>query len=80
VGSSSSTTKPDAETSHVPTTQDNSRVPQAIIPLFEVREREFMLGSSGCESRGQVRLLLQNTEGLYTTALQLLTNTMSHVC
>jgi hypothetical protein len=24
--------------------------------------------------------LLRNTEGLYTTMLQLLTNTMSHVC
>jgi hypothetical protein len=31
-------------------------------------------------TRGQVRLILWNTEGLYTTALQLLTNTMSHVC
>jgi hypothetical protein len=78
MGLSSSITKPDTEKSHMPTTQDNSGVPQAIIPLFKVRERKFMLGSSGCESRGQVRLLLQNTEGLYTTVLQLLTNTMSH--
>jgi hypothetical protein len=40
-------TKPDMETSHVPTLQDNSRVSQAITPLFKVRERRFTLGKSG---------------------------------
>jgi hypothetical protein len=38
VGLSRSTTKPDMETSHVPTTQDNSGAFLAIIPLFKVRE------------------------------------------
>jgi hypothetical protein len=46
---------------------------------FKVRERNVTLGKCGWESRGQVRLLLRNTEGLYTTVLQLLTNTMRHV-
>jgi hypothetical protein len=36
-GSSRSTTKPDTETSHAPTTQDNSGAFSAVIPLFKVR-------------------------------------------
>jgi hypothetical protein len=40
-------TKPDMETSHTPTLQDNSRVPQAVIPLFKVRERNVTLGKCG---------------------------------
>jgi hypothetical protein len=36
-GSSRSTTKPDAETSHAPTTQDNSGAFSAVIPLSKVR-------------------------------------------
>jgi hypothetical protein len=47
VGSSRSISKPDVETSHAPTTQDNCRVPQACIPLFKVRERSVTQGSSG---------------------------------
>jgi hypothetical protein len=46
-GSSRSSTKPDAETSHAPTTQDNCGVPQAVIPLFKVRKRSVTQGSSG---------------------------------
>jgi hypothetical protein len=46
-GSSRSATKPDAETSHMPTLQDNSRVPQTVIPLFKVRERNVTLGKCG---------------------------------
>jgi hypothetical protein len=30
--------KPDAETSHAPTTQDNSGTFQAVMPLFKARE------------------------------------------
>jgi hypothetical protein len=37
VGLSRSKSKPDAETSHAPTTQDNSGVFSAVIPLFKVR-------------------------------------------
>jgi hypothetical protein len=47
--------------------------------FIQGKKRVVTLGSCGKESRGQVRLILRNTEGLYTTALQLLTNTMSHV-
>jgi hypothetical protein len=47
MGLSRSVTKPDVETSHVPTTQDNSGGPQTVIPLFKVRERKFTLGSCG---------------------------------
>jgi hypothetical protein len=47
MGLSRSSTKPDMETSHVPTTQDNSGVPQAVIPLFKVRKRSITLGSGG---------------------------------
>jgi hypothetical protein len=46
-GLSRSVTKPDAETSHAPTLQDNSGVPQAVIPLFKVRERSVTLGKCG---------------------------------
>jgi hypothetical protein len=46
-GLSRSATKPDAETSHAPTLQDNIRVPQAVIPLFKVRERSVMIGKCG---------------------------------
>jgi hypothetical protein len=35
-GLSRSSPKPDTETSHAPTLQDNNRVPQAVIPLFNV--------------------------------------------
>jgi hypothetical protein len=46
-GSSRSATKPDAETSHVPTLQDNIGVPQTVIPLFKVRERNVTIGKCG---------------------------------
>jgi hypothetical protein len=57
-------------------------IAECLKPLYllcKVRERSVTLGKCGWESRGQVRLILRNTEGLYTTALQLLTDTMSHV-
>jgi hypothetical protein len=47
VGLSRSSTKPDVETSHTPTLQDNIGVPQAIIPLFKVRERNVTIGKCG---------------------------------
>jgi hypothetical protein len=47
VGLSRSATKPDVETSHAPTLQDNSGVPQTVIPLFKVRERDVTLGKCG---------------------------------
>jgi hypothetical protein len=71
--------KPDTETSHAPTTQDNSGAFYSRYTFMQGKKRGVTLGSCGKESRGQVRLILRNTEGLYTTALQLLTNTMSHV-
>jgi hypothetical protein len=40
-------TKPDVETSHVPTLRDNSGLPQDIIPLFKVLKRSVMLGKCG---------------------------------
>jgi hypothetical protein len=46
-GSSRSATKPDAETSHAPTLQDNIGVPQTVIPLFKVRERNVTIGKCG---------------------------------
>jgi hypothetical protein len=46
-GLSRSSTKPDTETSHVPTLQDNIGVPQAVIPLFKVRERNVTIGKCG---------------------------------
>jgi hypothetical protein len=46
-GSSRSSTKPDAETSHAPTLQDNNGVPQTVIPLFKVRKRNVTLGKCG---------------------------------
>jgi hypothetical protein len=48
-GLSRSNTKPDTETSHTPTTQDNSGAFQAIIPLFKVREE--LLSHWGVEMR-----------------------------
>jgi hypothetical protein len=46
-GLSRSSTKPDAETSHAPSLQDNIGVPQAIIPLFKVRKRSVTIGKCG---------------------------------
>jgi hypothetical protein len=46
-GLSRSSTKPDTETSHAPTLQDNNGVPQAVIPLFKVRKRSITLGKCG---------------------------------
>jgi hypothetical protein len=46
-GLSRSSTKPDTETSHVPTLQDNIGVAQAIIPLFKVIERSITIGKCG---------------------------------
>jgi hypothetical protein len=46
-GSSRSSTKPDAETSHAPTLQDNIGVPQTVIPLSKVRERNVTTGKCG---------------------------------
>jgi hypothetical protein len=52
---------------------------KTVIPLCKVRKGSVSQGKRGYESRGQVGLLLWNTKVLYTTALQLLTNLLSHV-